>query len=202
MADDGGLLPPRPDRRTVLVIPEGIFTETKLLFDFAMQAASDLRDHHFIFRCHPVLPFEQIRAHLHGAPERLPNIELSTHNSLAADCARSSVALYRGSSTVLYAVLSGLKPLYVHDDRFPDADPLFALTQWRQTVASPEDLQESLRHYAATPPTDAAEQWRPSASYVHAYTTPVNEASLDRFLDAVGLRHHRTAEDRQRQVVG
>lgn len=186
--DDRGPLLPRPDRRTVLVIPEGILTECQLLFDVATQAASRLPDHRFIFRCHPVLPFTEIRAYLHEAPERLPNIEISEHNSLATDCARSSVALYRGSSTVLHAVLHGLKPLYVHDDRFPDADPLFALAQWRQTVMSPGEIQDGLRRYASTPQAEAAEQWRPSASYVNDYTKPINEASMDRFLDAVGLR--------------
>jgi len=188
--DDAGPVPPRPDRRTVLVIPEGILTEAQFLFDFAMQAASGIRDHHFIFRCHPVLPFKQIRPHLQGAPERFPNIEISERNSFATDCARSSVALYRGSSTVLYGLLSGLKPFYVHDARLPDADPLFALTQWRQTVASPGDFHDGLRRYASTPNAEAAEPWRLSTGYVNAYTRPVNEASLDRFLDAVGLRHH------------
>ena len=189
MEDDRGPLPPRPDRRTVLVIPEGILTECQLLFDLAMQVASRLPDHHFIFRCHPVLPFKEIRAHLREAPERLQNIEVSEQNSLATDCARSSVALYRGSSTVLYAVRHGLRPIYAHDDLFPDADPLFALTQWRQTVRSPEDLLDGLQHYAATPEAEAIAQWRLCVSYVNDYTKPVDEASLDRFLDAAGLRN-------------
>lgn len=188
--ENTGPVRPRPDRRTVLVIPEGILTEAQLLFDFATQAAEGLRDHQFIFRCHPVLPFDEIRPRLQTVPERLTNIEISQTNSFAEDCDRSSVALYRGSSAVLYAVLRGLKPLYVRDDRFPDADPLFALTPWRQTVASAGDLRERLQRYALTPEEEAAEEWRLGVGYVNAYAGPVTDASLDRFLDAVGLRRH------------
>ena len=186
--DDGGPSQPCPDRRTVLVIPEGILSEARCLFDFATKAAAGLRDHRFIFRCHPVLPFAQVRAHLQAAPERLPNIEISEDRSFAEDCARSSVALYRGSSAVLYAVLQGLKPFYVDDDRFPDADPLFALTQWKQPVLSPEGLQDGLRRYASTPPAEALDAWRLATRYVEAYARPVNDESLERFLDAAGLR--------------
>lgn len=181
-------MPPRPDLRTVLVIPEGIPIEYESLFGFALRAAAEFPDHRFIFRCHPVLPFEAIRPSLPVPPERFPNIEISERASLTADCARSSVALYRGSSAVLYAVLHGLKPFYLHDGRVPNADPLFALTQWRQTVTSLDEFRDGLARYAATPSAEAVEQWRSSADYATEYTRPMNDASLDQLLDAVGLR--------------
>jgi len=177
---------PEPARRTVLVLPEGIPSEARALFDFATQLAKIATDHHFIFRCHPVLPFERIRPALREDPLRLPNIELSPRDPISEDFARSSVVLYRGSSSVLYALLHGLKPLYVHEESLPDVDPLFALKGWREAVASPDEASHVLRRYAETGSAAAQEFWQPAADYANAYTCVASEESIARLLDAVG----------------
>lgn len=177
---------PRPGRRTVLVLPEGIRSEAILLFNFATRAARALPDHHFVFRCHPVLPFAQVRPDLEGAPEASPNIEVS-QGAIAEDFARCSTVLYRGSSAALYAVLQGLKPVYLRDDRFSHIDPLFELTVWREQVVSVADLGVVLARYAAVPDADAENEWKPAREYVDAYTVPVDRASVDRLLAAAGL---------------
>lgn len=176
---------PNPEHRAVLVVPEG--GESEYLFNFAMRAAPLLRSYHFIFRCHPNRPFTQL-APLEGVLERFPNIEISNYSSIVDDCARSSVVLYRASSSVFVALLLGLKPIYVHDDRRPDVDPVSELTSWRERASSPEDVEAILRRYDATTQDCAGEQWRSAAEYVHSYAMPVDEASIDRFLVAVGLK--------------
>lgn len=177
---------PKPSRRIVLVLPEGVHDEAKLLFNSAMQVAGSLSDHHFIFRCHPVLPFAQMRRYLEFAPENFPNIEISNCDSIAEDFARSSVVLYRGSSSVLYAILHGLKPIYL-DDHHHDVDPLFELTSWREWASSASEMISLLQRYATTSGDYAFEQWRVAAEYVSAYATPVNDQSIDRFLAMVNL---------------
>jgi hypothetical protein len=67
---------PRPGRRTILVVPEGYLDEEQILFEAAMGAAPSLPDHHFILRCHPVLPFDRVRPLLARGPEDLPNVAL------------------------------------------------------------------------------------------------------------------------------
>lgn len=180
---------PRPECRTVLVVPEtGVIREAKLLFDFAILAARLSPDHRFIFRCHPVMPFARIRPHLRGCPEACANIEMSTREAILDDFTRSSVVLYRGSSSVLYAVLHGLKPIYLEDESYPEVDPLFGVSNgWRERIASPEALREALLAYLAGSPERAFEQWRGVVDYVDAYAKPVTERSIDQFLAAVGL---------------
>lgn len=178
---------PRPGKRTVLVLPEGMLGEAKLLFDCAMRVSRSLPDHHFIFRCHPVLPFARVRPHLKGVPEEFPNIEISDRALIDDDFARSSVVLYRGSSSVLHAVLHGLKPIYLHSDHHHNVDPLFELVSWRDYVSSANEMELVLRRYAATTEDCASEEWRSAAMYVDGYTMPVDDASIDRFLAAVGL---------------
>lgn len=175
----------------MLVVPEsGIMRESKLLFQFAMRSARALPDHRFIFRCHPIMPFRRLRPHLQGAPEECPNIEVSETASFTDDCSRSSVVLYRASSSVLYAVLHGLKPIYLHDERHQHGDPLFELTSWRERVTSEAELERTLRRYEAATNGGVSDEWRGAAEYVRAYVTPVNDSSLDQFLEATSLRSH------------
>jgi hypothetical protein len=176
-----------PGRRTVLVLPEGNLPESKILFAFAMRSAEALPDHRFVFRCHPLLPFDQVRPHLDDAPERHRNVELSTRPSIADDFDQASVLLYRGSSAVLYAVLRGLKPFYLHHASTHDIDPLFELETWRERISSVEGCATALRQYMVMSAAAAEEAWRSAAAYVNAYTQPVDDASVGRFLTAIGL---------------
>ena len=182
---------PAPERRTVLVVPEGYPEEEILLFNSALRAARVLPDHRFIFRCHPVSPFEQVRGRLEMDPGTLPNVEVSDRPSITDDFARASVVLYRGSSSVLYAVLHGLKPVYLHDERFHDVDPLFEVTTWRERASSAQALEQVLARYAKTPAQEAVATWREAARYVEEYTIPVTDASVDQWLATLDKRHHR-----------
>lgn len=194
IGDDHHAYAPRPKVRTVLVIPEGILEEAKLIFDFAVQVASVSPDHRFIFRCHPALPFERVRPHMSQDPEGVPNIELSPFESIIEDFSRSSVALYRGSSAVLYAVLYGLKPVYLRHDRHRFVDPLFKLRRWREFAGSVSDMENLLRRYAASSEQSIAREWQAAAAYANDYTRPVDEASVDRFLASVGLQSRRACQ--------
>lgn len=185
--------PPRPGRHTVVVVPEGMLSEAELLFNFALRAASSVSDYHFIFRCHPMLPFDRVRPYLERDPEAFSNIEIS-EGPIEDDFARSSAVLYRGSSSVLYAVLHGLKPIYLHDDRAMDIDPLFQLRSWREYVSSPGEIIELLRGYASVTEERAAGEWKSAAEYVNGYTMPVEDASIDRFLAAVGLSNGKAVQ--------
>lgn len=178
---------PIPERRTVLVVPEAVPLECELLFNFALRAAPLLPDHRFILRCHPALPFAAIRGRLERAPEDLPNVEISSRKFITDDLSCSSVALYRGSSSVLSAILHGLKPIYLHDERYPDVDPIFQLNGWKEQVSSEEELERILRRYAVETKESAASQWRSAWDYVNNYAMPVDRAAVDRFLAEVGV---------------
>ena len=106
---------------------------------------------------------------------------------IAEEFQRSSILLYRGSSAVLYALLHGVKPIYVDLPGSPDIDPLFELTSWREHVASVSDLVQGLQRYAASDPHEALAQWRSAGAYAQAYVKPVDGAAIDELLEAVGL---------------
>lgn len=183
----GSSLPsvPRPWMRTVLILPMGSLPEAKLLFNFAIQVASVLPDHQFIFRCHPLVPFEQVQPWLELPLGGCQNIEITNSKSIEDDFSRSSVVLYRSSSAALYAVLNGIKPVYFDDRSLFDVDVLFELTHWRERVSSVSEMEQLLRCYSEKGDTSVSEEWRSASDYVNTYTTTVNDTAIDRFLNQV-----------------
>jgi hypothetical protein len=179
---------PSPEKKTVVVVPTGYPEEATLLFNVTLRAARNLPDHRFLLRSHPVLPFEQVLPALEEDPARFPNVEISRSAPIEEDFVRASAVLYRGSSSVLYAILYGLKPIYFSDGRFPDQDPLFEIDAWLDRVSSARDLEERLRSYAMTDAGTASKQWEPAAEYVASYTVPVGEESLSQLLSRLKIR--------------
>ncbi|MBI3321183.1 MAG: hypothetical protein HYZ91_02820 [Candidatus Omnitrophica bacterium] len=178
---------PCPGKRTVLVLPEGFLEEMTLLFNTAMQVARSTPHYRFILRCHPVLPFHKVQPLLECDPLMLPNVIVSTQPVIERDFEQASVILYRGSSAVLYAVLHGLKPIYLDAARHHEVDPLFELRDWPERASSVHELNEILQRYGEADPDHAAAVWRPAAEYVDSYTVAVDGSSIDRLLSTIGV---------------
>jgi len=175
---ENGTRIPEPDRRVVLVVPEGIMKEAVLLFTRAAEAAQALPDHRFVFRCHPVLPFARVRPHLPIDVDSLPNVEISNRTAIEEDFDRSSSMLYRGSSVVLYGVLAGLKPYYFDEPGFPCVDPLYPLSGWRESAESVARLVTLLRDYVPMDIRLAHDSWQPAKSFADDYVSRVDERGV------------------------
>lgn len=178
--------PADPSTRHILVVPEGTPFEMTALFSFTSDCARRLPSCTFILRTHPQWPMARA---LTLAPPNLrdrPNIQISDRPSIADDFRRCSFVLYRGSSAVLYAVLHGLKPLYLSHESWFDVDPLFELTTWRESVSSPSELEETLARYP-TLTAGYVEEWRRAVEYVNTYTVPVQEAAIEQLLVELDL---------------
>lgn len=125
---------------TCLVVPEGLIEECNFLFEFSLRCARLLPQIRFIWRLHPLIGFEELIASkslFRNFPE---NIELS-RRTLEEDLDLSEYALYRGTSAIIKAVIAGVQPVYVKRDGDMNIDPLYELTQWRETIVSPTDFE-------------------------------------------------------------
>lgn len=162
---------------TCLVTPEGIESESVLLFRFAIAAARENTDIAFIFRTHPVLPYATL-CEKYDDLDRMPaNCTVSDERSIETDFARSGLLLYRGSSVSMYAVLNGLKPVYLAvEDEMP-IDPLYFLGNWREVVSDTHSFTQAARNYFAGDPAMRAgctEAWRACSEYI----LPVDESAF------------------------
>lgn len=176
------LAAPRSQSNCVLVIPEGIVEEVDVLFQTAIETAGLLPDFHFIFRLHPVLQQTIVERDWLKRISPFPNVELSQRTAIEEDFKRASFILYRGSSAVLYAVLSGLKPYYLEGPDVPFVDPLFELQDFRERVASAKDLVGHLERFREGRPESFQRDWQKAASYVESYTRPVGPASIQQLI--------------------
>ena len=124
-----------------LVIPEGLEKEAAFLFGACIDLARANPTLEFIFRSHPVLPYDRVPG-LAALPD---NVSLSDGRSIEEDFARCGSVIYRGSSAVIYAMLSGLRPYYFGRPNELTLDPVHALDAWREILLDPADFPRALR---------------------------------------------------------
>ena len=167
---------------TFLVLPEGVESESMYLFDLALSCAPYLPDVRFIFRMHPVLPFAKIKPLLNGYPPKTGNVEVSVNPDIDDDFAQAGYILYRGSSTVMYAILAGLKPYYFERPNEMNFDPIFELTVWREQVQSPEELIQKFEVDQTASKALRRRHWKEALSYCDQYTRSVREETLDQII--------------------
>ena len=170
-----------------LVLPEGVESESIYLFDLALACAISLPDVQFVFRMHPVLAFENVRPMLNGYPSKNGNVELSDCQNIEDDFARTGYVLYRGSSTVMYAILAGLKPYYFERPDEMNFDPIFELTTWREQVRSPEDLIRKFKADQSASAEFRRRQWKEALTYCDQYTRSIQEETLDQMISLSAL---------------
>ena len=170
-----------------LVLPEGVESESIYLLDLALECATSLPDIRFIFRMHPVLPFEKIVPQLNGYPPKNGNIELSDHPNIEDDFDRTGYILYRGSSTVMYGILAGLKPYYFERPDEMNFDPIFELDVWRERVRSTAELVRNFETDRQASDDFRYRQWQKALNYCDHYISSIRDDTLDQMIALSGI---------------
>jgi hypothetical protein len=165
-------MPSAADRPWILVTPEGLPDEMIGLFDFTYRAAKAIPEATFVIRTHPAAPLETVLAQLPADFLKIPNILVSKEKDIAADFQRCSFLLYRGSSTVLYAILQGLRPIYLQIPGKIDTDPLYNLNLWRLQGVSEGDLAGIITQESHLNPAKREADWQEARDYISRYTMP------------------------------
>jgi hypothetical protein len=174
------LAPPEARGNVCLVLPDSDPYETAILFEFAVACAQQLPETTFALRPHPGTNLEMFRRLTPVLDELPANAIASVNKTLAEDCAAARYCLYRGSSAVVQAVMSGIKPFYVsRADELP-FDPLGSLPSWRETVSAPEQFVTRLRAAGVANDLSAA---REASSFCQQYTAQLRPAALSELLE-------------------
>jgi hypothetical protein len=176
-----GVEPAMPARRSVcLVLPEGMEDETVFLFGFALEAAVRLPAIRFVLRTHPLISAASVVTRLVGAGRVPPNVEVAEEQPFGADIGRAGTMLYRGSSTVVYGILAGLKPFYVQRPGELTLDPLYRLETWRERVRDPADFATALLAHEAHSDDARQRSWSAARDFCRAYAMAEQPAAIDR----------------------
>ena len=134
---------------TCLILPEGTISESNLLFVFSLACAKMFPKIQFIWRLHPLISYRYLiknNSKLNVLPD---NIVLS-HGTLAEDFAKSYWTLYRGTTTVVQAVMAGLRPIYLQLPGELLIDPLYELEVWRTRVKNVAEFQQTIYQHINT----------------------------------------------------
>jgi hypothetical protein len=152
-----------------LVIPEGLESECLILFGFALVAAERMPGLEFILRTHPLLSYDTLAARQASMRNLPPNVRVSDEPAMAADFARCDWALYRGSSVAVYAVLAGVRPLYLERQGELPIDPLFALDRWKRRIGSMEDFQAVIAADRGAAAVERQVEWARASAFCERY---------------------------------
>ena len=126
-------------QKTCLVLPEGTMSECNVLFDFSLRCASLLPNINFVWRLHPSICFNSLVLKNPQYRDLPCNIIIST-SSLLDDISISYWALFRASTSIVQASVSGVRPVYLS---FPGEIPintLFDIHHLHSQVVEPKDF--------------------------------------------------------------
>jgi hypothetical protein len=135
-------------KKTCLVLPEGTNDECSLLFEYTLNIAKRYSNTYFIWRTHPLIDIDIFLSQSNFIRSDIPNNIIISKKDFFYDIKRSTFVLYRGSSSVITALLNKLIPIYYEkkDNNFFDIDPLYLLDELRMKVTSQDDYLRVLKY--------------------------------------------------------
>lgn len=171
---DGIKIARKPQQdKTCLVLPEGLISESLALIELAIKSAKLKPDVHFTIRLHPLITPEKLEKASKALKNLPDNMSWST-KSLEQDCKAARWAIYRGSSAILSAVLSGVQPIYyTMENPELSIDPMKTLESWRVNVENEVGVVDHINKDLDIEPEQRAEQFEQAKHYCLQYFTPL-----------------------------
>ncbi len=130
----------------ILILPEGTYEETKILFDLSIDLAKKYQKKNFILRTHPQININHFSKNFFFL-EKYKNFKnlIFSNKSFNHDLNRSSSIIYRGSTGVITAILKGLIPIYFkQSNEYLNLDPIFDLKKFRKYMKKTNNLNKIL----------------------------------------------------------
>lgn len=151
-----------------LVLPEGLAEECKILFAFSLLCAEACPQIEFIWRLHPILTFKNLVRQFPILKTRPSNVKISTR-TFEDDIARSTWALYRGSTAAITAVANGVMPIHLRQPGELTTDPLYEISSGHPSV---ENVQQFTIALGSTNRDST------SVEYCRTYYSPLDSDAL------------------------
>lgn len=133
-------------KKTILVAPEGVISETKYMLSFAKKCSQIYPNYKFIFRTHPDITKKLMINHNFILTTSRKNLIIS-NKELMEDIKVASFILYRGSSVVITSCINNLKPIYLKKSgELISHDPLYEIN--KNVIVSPIELRRYIENIA------------------------------------------------------
>ncbi len=114
-----------------LICPEGLYTETDIMFNLGLDLASNSKKSNVTIRVHPELKANKKYINsLNQKIKKIKNYNIS-NNTLDNDIKKNQILIYRGSSICINGVLGGMVPMYFKMPNEVSIDPLFEVNKFK-----------------------------------------------------------------------
>jgi len=164
----------KKNKKMILVIPEGLVSECYTLFDFSLKCAIRFPEIIFIWRLHPGINFVT-QVNNYNRYKNLPKNIIVSKKTLKEDFNRCDWALYRGTTTIIQAILFGLRPIYLELVNEFNIDPLEKIKNWRVVVKNINDFKNVMnnnsKHWSK-------KKWLLSRNYCNKFFKPFDNKIL------------------------
>jgi len=120
-------------------------SECNKLFKFSLLCAERTPEITYIWRLHPILSFEKLQKS-NFVFKNLPDNIVLSKDTIENDIARSSWALYRGTTAIYKAMSLGLRPIYLQDLPEMTIDPLHEMSDWRTIIDTSDEFVECVKN--------------------------------------------------------
>jgi len=160
-----------------LVLPEGIPSECNLMFEYSILCARANPEVEFIWRLHPIVTFESLKAQNPKLRNHPGNIILSKA-TLKEDFSRSHWALYRGTTAIVQAVAAGLRPIYLQSPGELTIDPLYELDILRVSVNSVSEFNRAILSNIEISNVQLGSDFEQARKYCETFFTALNVGKL------------------------
>ena len=127
-------------RTSCLIVPEGYFSEIKILLKFCIKISLQDPSIPFILRLHPnVYNDRKIKSYVTHKLKLFDNFEISK-TCLKNDLMKSKTVLYRGSTVSIQAGCLGITPLYLKYKSEISIDPLFNMDENKLKIKNVDEF--------------------------------------------------------------
>ena len=129
--------PSKKFSKRIFVIPEGIESESRILFDFCLNYSSQCQDLEFVFKLHPQMSLDYFISKNPEYKKMPKNCHWFTNHSFKS----SDWVLYRGSTFIVELLKKGLQPIYLsHKSDYGSIDIFEGKFNHRKIISSTKDL--------------------------------------------------------------
>ncbi len=134
-------------RKSCLIVPEGYFSELKILLKFCIKISLQDSTIPFILRLHPnTYNDKKIKSYVTKRLKLFDNFEIS-NTSLKNDLMKSKTVLYRGSTVAVQAGCLGIIPLYLKYKSEMSIDPLFNMGESKLKIKKVDEFLSIHRNF-------------------------------------------------------
>ena len=176
----------KKNKKSILVIPEGLISECYTLFDFSLKCAYKFPKISFIWRLHPGIDFDS-QINNNYRYKSLPKNIIVSKKSLEEDFNKCDWALYRGTTAIIQAMLFGLKPIYLELPNEFNIDPLDKINNWKVKIKNIDDFKKVMNEKSKM---WSEKKWLLSKNYCNRFFKPFDIKVLLKIIKKIDSKYN------------